>query len=121
LQNLLEQPHLLQRNHDNLIQQFQEISRKLIIFKERSEQHQQQLQIYKNELNEKNHQIIGLEKQTAVLADQCSRLQKNLSLSQDKIELLREEKLFLTQEKSNLFNQVNLIDKSRLKNKIDQS
>ena len=100
LQQLKKLSHSLQENHDHLSQQLQENSRELIIFKDRFEQHQQQLQIVQNELTHKNQQLIAFEKQTAILMDQRDRLQKNLCDLEDKIEILRHEKLFLTQEKS---------------------
>lgn len=66
------------------------------------EHYQQQLQIYQHELNHKNQQLIEFEKRTAILADQCDQLQKNLFDANNKIEILRHEKLFLTQEESQL-------------------
>lgn len=106
LQQLNNQHYSLQQKHNTQAQQLQENTRELIIFKERCEQNQHQLQACKNELVHKNMQLIEFEKQIAVLADQRDGLQKILSNTEDKIQILRDEKLFLAQEKSHLEGQL---------------
>lgn len=111
IQQSQSQCHSLQANHDKLAQLVQETAHELIIFKERCEQSQQQLQTYQNELHNKNQQVIEFEKQAAVLTDYRDRLQKELSLAEDKIEFLRQEKLFLSQEKIQLETSLKHIEK----------
>ena len=60
-----------------------------------------------NEINEAVTQCRELEKKTAILFDQNERLQKDLAQTQDKVETLRQEKLFLIQEKSQLEGYLN--------------
>lgn len=57
---------------------------------------------FEESLSEECQSKAEFEKQTAILADQRDRLQKYLSEADNKIETLRHEKLFLTQEKSQL-------------------
>jgi phage shock protein A len=49
-----------------------------------------------------NKKMIEAEKQVAILTNQSNRLENNLQQAEDKIEILRQEKLFLAQEKSEL-------------------
>lgn len=55
-----------------------------------------------NKLNDAVAHWREFEKKTAILSDQNARLQKDLSQAQEKVEHLREEKLFLIQEKAQL-------------------
>lgn len=102
LQQLKEQYHLLRKNHQNQARLLQKTTTELSMFKERSHQYQQQLKVLQNDASNKNQQLIELEKQVAILTDQHHRLQKNLADAEDKIEMLRDEKLFLLQEKAQL-------------------
>ena len=111
LYHLKEQYHSLQKNHENQMRQLQEISNELSVFKERCEQHQRQLQIYNNDIKNKNQQLMEFVKQIAIVTDQRDRLQKNLSDAEDKIEMLRQEKLFVIQEKSQLEGHLKHLEK----------
>ena len=55
-----------------------------------------------NKANEDATRLHGLEKKMAVLAIKMSVCSKNWIQTKDKVETLRQEKLFLTQEKSQL-------------------
>lgn len=102
LEQVKKQFHVLTQSHDHQSQQLQEYTRELIISKEHCEQYQHQFQACKKELTHKNHQLIELEKRIAILNDQYDRLQKNLLTAEDKIEVLRQDNLFLRQEKAHL-------------------
>ncbi len=106
IHHLKDQYDTLQKNNHELAQKFQNNSHELIIYKDRHEQNQQQMSILQGSLHNKTQQLSEIEKQLAVLTDQCDKLQKTLLQSDDKIELLRQEKLFLIQEKSDLMGQL---------------
>jgi chromosome segregation ATPase len=61
---------------------------------------------YQKKFEEKSEIIIDLEKRLAIFSNQVASLQKLLNESQDKIKILRDEKLFLAQEKSHLEGQL---------------
>lgn len=92
----------IQQAHEKLLEKFQEHARELIIYKERCEQQQKNLQSQEHGISEKIKIISQLEMQLAVLSDQVNRLEKSRAQAEDKIETLRQEKLFLTQEKAEL-------------------
>lgn len=73
-----------------------------ICFKERSELLQHALNEKTQEIVEKNQLMKGYESQIALLSDQTHRLQEQIKLSQDQIELLVNEKWDLIQKKSQL-------------------
>lgn len=106
----LEQLQLLHKQFEDMKQDLQESSKQLVLFKERNGQYQQQLQIANNDLSDKNRQIVECEKQIAILTDHNTRLRDQLSAAEDKIELLRDEKLFLAQEKSKLQGHLNQLE-----------
>lgn len=82
--------------------QVEKNSRENVVLQERNEQGEKQIQIYKKELADKDSIILKLEKEVSILSDRNNQLQGALSNAEDKIETLRQEKLFLTQEKSEL-------------------
>ncbi len=53
-----------------------------------------------------------MRKAMAILVDQNNRLQNQLSSAEDKIELLRQEKLFLSQEKAQLAGYLKQLEKT---------
>lgn len=121
LQHFKEQYDALQKNNHELTQKFQNNSNELIIYKDRHEQNQQQISLLQNNLLNKTQQLSEIEKQLAVLTDQCDKLQKTLSHSDDKIELLRQEKLFLIQEKSDLMGQLKYFHEKMSKKAVPQT
>jgi myosin heavy subunit len=114
LKQLENQYQMLLQNHKDLPQLLQASSKELIIFKDRYDQQFQQLKIYENELNQKNLQLIELEVKNAVLIDQRDGIQKTLSDAKDKVEFLQQEKLFLSQEKSQLEYHFKQIEKMKV-------
>lgn len=102
LNHLENQYAAVQQAHEKLVAKFQEHNRELIIYKERCEQQQKNLQSQDRDLAERANAISQLEKQLAILSDQVNRLEKSRAQAEDKIETLRQEKLFLTQEKAEL-------------------
>lgn len=106
----LKQLQLLHQEHEVLKNNIQLNANQLIIFKERYESNNQQLRDTLNDLTDKNKQLIECEKQIAIFKNHCDRLQNQLSKSEDKIELLRQEKLFLAQEKSELQGHLNKLE-----------
>ncbi len=121
LQHLKEECDTLQKNNQDLTQKSQSTSHELIIYKDRHEQNRQHLSGLQNTLSEKAQQLTELEKQIAVLTDQCDKFQKTISLNNDKIELLRQEKLFLVQEKSDLMGQLKYFHEKMSKKAVPQT
>jgi chromosome segregation ATPase len=107
----LKQLHSLHQQHEKIKNEIQDYSHQLILIKERCEQYQHQLKVVNNDVANKNRHIIECEKQMAILADHNNQLQKQLSTAEDKIELLRQEKLFLAQEKSELKGHLDQLEK----------
>jgi chromosome segregation ATPase len=112
LQQIQEKHHSLQQEYEIQKRDIQENTHELIVFKERCEQYLQQLQIYKNDLTHKDKHSIECEKQIAILNEHRNRLQNELSAAEDKIELLRQEKLFLSQEKAELHGYLKQLEKT---------
>lgn len=99
---LQSQYKAIQETHEKWIAKFQEHAHELIVYKERCEQQQKNLQSHEQSLAEKTNVISQLEKQLAIVSDQVNRLEKIRVQAEDKIETLRQEKLFLAQEKAEL-------------------
>ncbi len=76
------------------------------IFKLKYEQLEKSAINYHAKLEENNKKIIEYEKQLAILTAQLNTLQKTMNESQNTIQILRDEKLFILQEKSNLEGQL---------------
>ena len=114
----LKQLQPLHQQVEKMKQAMQNNSNELNLFKERNQQYQQQLQIINSDLSDKNKHIFECEKQMAILADQNHRLQNQLSSAEDKIELLRNEKLFLVQEKSTLQGHLNQLERAMAKKAV---
>ncbi len=93
-----ESHHQLSINANNHLDRIQTQDRELAILGERCQQYQKTLESQNQELTRKNR----LEIEIAVLTDQVKGLQTALRQSEDKVETLRHEKLFLSQEKSQL-------------------
>jgi len=121
LQHLKEQYDTLHKINNELTQKFQNTSNELIIYKDRHEQNQQQMSALQNTLLTKTQQLSEIEKQLAVLTDQCDKLQKSLLQNDDKIELLRQEKMFLIQEKSDLMGQLKYFHEKTSKKPVPQT
>lgn len=62
----------------------------------------QEIQDYKNNLTEKTTLANELEKQVALFNEKSRMLEKSLQAAEDKVETLRQENLFLAQEKAEL-------------------
>ena len=65
---------------------------------------------YQKKCEEQSEVNIELEKKLAVISNQTTSLQASLSEAQDKIQILRDEKLFLAQEKSHLEGQLKQLE-----------
>lgn len=116
LEHLQVQHDTLQKNNADLTQMFQTNSNELIIYKDRHEQNQKQISMLQNSLQ----QSIQIEKEFAVCKDQCEQLQKTLLNTHDKIETLRQEKLFLIQEKSDLMGQLKYFHEKSSKKAVEK-
>lgn len=99
---LNNQYEIMQCNHEHALQKMQKYSSEIVLYKERCEQSEQQLQLYKSELTSKVQQNLTLEKQLAILNDKYANLSVATEDLKDKIELLNQDKLFLIQEKSHI-------------------
>lgn len=85
-----------------LKQQNQQHVHEIALLTEQKQIAEQKTQVYKKELGEKNTSIISTEKQLALLTEKAKTLEKSLRDAEDKVETLRQEKLFLAQEKAEL-------------------
>ena len=85
-----------------LKQKNQQQDHELILLTEEKQTFAQRIQFYETTLFEKNVSVNNLEKQVAVLTEKSKALEKDLQAAEDKVEALRQEKLFLTQEKAEL-------------------
>jgi chromosome segregation ATPase len=65
---------------------------------------------HQNKTEEQSVIIIEFEKKLAISSNQISLLQQSLNDAQDKINILRDEKLFLAQEKSHLEGQLKYLE-----------
>ncbi len=100
---------LLENQHNDLQARFKTTQQQLQEFKdqnntllERNNAAHDTLKSVQAQLDTLTGQHHQLKTSTAILADNTKRLQKELSQAQDKIEILRQEKLFLAQEKAQL-------------------
>lgn len=92
----------VQAAQSELKQQNQQYTHEIAFLIEQKQIAEQKIQAYERELGEKNTSIIGTEKQLALLTEKARTLEKSLREAEDKIEALRQEKLFLAQEKAEL-------------------
>jgi predicted nuclease with TOPRIM domain len=92
----------LQSKYEKCVQNQEEITREHMILNERYAQVEKISQQQAHELEQKRIFNQALEKQNTVLAERLSALEKNLNHAEDKIEALRQEKLFLIQEKAEI-------------------
>ncbi len=82
----------LEANYDTLKQNFDEAS--------------QELSAKRQDLEVKNHELVECQLKFKMVEDNLSSLQKALSAAEDKIVALRDDYLFMAQEKANLEGQV---------------
>lgn len=85
-----------------LKQKNQQQTHELVLLTEYRQTSVQKIQLYEKDLLEKNTVVIELEKQVAVLMEKTKKLEHDLQDAQDKVTVLRQEKLFLAQEKAEL-------------------
>ncbi len=102
LQQWQEKYHSLQSAQEKLVQENKESMQELIISKEQYKQSQNILNIHEEKLRNDTVKIMELEKQNALLTEKTNNIQIDLKKSEEKIENLRHEKIFLIQEKSEL-------------------
>ena len=114
----LEQAQLnheeLARSHKQLIIKLQTIEPLMIQLQLTEKNQQQQIEKIQQELLIERQSAQALNQQVAVLTDNLQRAQKDLSQAEDKIAILRQEKMFLVQEKAQLdgaFKQMQLMTK----------
>ncbi|MCD8500057.1 MAG: hypothetical protein LRY43_03135, partial [Gammaproteobacteria bacterium] len=92
----------LQAIQTELTQKNQQQAHELVLLTEYRKTSVQKIQLYENDLLVKNSAAIELEKQIAVLTEKKKKLEHDLHDAQDKVTALRQEKLFLAQEKAEL-------------------
>jgi chromosome segregation ATPase len=94
---------IIEKNHYS--QQLQEKITDETVLQNQLDQLNQSSVAHQRKIEDKNGAIIELEKQLAVLTDQLKNLKQSLQDAQDTIRILRDEKLYLTQEKSHIEGQ----------------
>lgn len=92
---------LLQR-FENLMTKYQETERTNIQLQTNVDHQQKQLEKGEQNLVDEQHLTQSLQQEVTVLTEQLTRAHADLKQADNKIEILREEKLFLVQEKANL-------------------
>ena len=105
----------LARNHEQLITKLQTIEPVVIQLQLIEKNQQQQIEKIQQELLIERQSAQTFNQQVAVLTDNLQRIQKDLSQAEDKIAILRQEKMFLVQEKAQLdgaFKQMQLMTKT---------
>jgi chromosome segregation ATPase len=112
IQQVQDQYNFLQIKNNELERSHQSCVHELILLKERYEQQSKTLLTFEHELSS----FRNLQTQMAVLTDNLNQSQQNLSQAKDKIEILQNEKIFLTQEKSELLGYVKKLDGAKEKN-----
>lgn len=118
VQNFEGQAQQFKAQHNDLFaaqtelkQQNQQQTRDVALLTEQKQTAEQKIQVYKKELSEKSTSIIDTEKQLALFMEKSKTLEKTLQEAEDKIEALRQEKLFLTQEKAELHGALKQLEK----------
>jgi chromosome segregation ATPase len=119
LQQWQEKCHSLQSVYEKLAQESKENMQELIISKERYKQSQDALKIREEKLKNDAVKIMELEKQIALLTEKINNIQSNLKKSEEKIETLRHEKMFLVQEKSELQGYFKKLGSLKIKDEAD--
>lgn len=119
----LEQSQLnheeLAQHHEQLVNRLQTIEPLVIQLQLTEKNQQQQIEKIQQELSVERQSAQTLNQQVAVLADNIQRAQKDLSQAEDKIAILRQEKMFLVQEKARLdgaFKQMQLMNAKQRSN-----
>lgn len=105
----------LQKNHTQTLQQIKAATEEIAVLKERVFQTENALKIQHHEATQRMEALNALEKQKAILEEQNRNLQVNAKKLEDKVEVLRHEKLLLLQEKAQLegFHQSGPFQKSK--------
>ena len=116
LQQSQEKHQSLKSTHEKLAQENKENMQELIISKERHKQSQDILSVQEEKLKNDAVKIMELEKQVALLTEKTNNLQIDLKKSEEKIETLRHEKMFLVQEKSELQGYLKKVGTLKIKN-----
>lgn len=101
----------LQTVHAELIKTSHHETQLLGGLQERCQQQQKMIADLEQALITDKKQMVAMEREIAVLADQRSSMQKALTQLEDKIETMRHEKIFLIQEKSELQGHLKLLER----------
>lgn len=102
IQKLQADLQLAQKSNETIRHHYKNTEHELLILKDRYNQQEKKMDTLTNESNAKDTRIQETEKQMAVLLEKNRGLQKSLDLANNKVEMLRDEKMFLIQEKSEL-------------------
>lgn len=110
-QQLKTQQDDLQKAQIELVQRHQQREYDFNKLTEHYQKSAKKIQTLETELHMKNKCVIDLEKEAAVLKEKINALDKNLRISENKVESLRQEKLFLAQEKAELLGALKQLEK----------
>jgi chromosome segregation ATPase len=111
-----ERHHSLQSTYEKLAEGDKGNVQELIISKERYKQSQDILRIQEEKLKNDAVKMLALEKRIALLTEKTNNLQIGLKKSEEKIDTLRHEKIFLVQEKSELQGYLKKVGTLKIKN-----
>lgn len=100
LAQLQQENHQLVEKNAALAQRCEQHEKSSILHQERSEQQQYRLEQLTQDNKQKEQQLLEYQTRIAIQGEQIKTLSLSLQQAEDKIETLRHEKLFLTQEKA---------------------
>ena len=113
LQQLEGEHEAIKNARQHFLQHTQQQDHALATLTERCQQFENKAQTHEKNLIINSNQINDLEKQVLVFKEKTNVLQKSLQAAEDKIETLRQEKLFLIQEKAELQGALKQLGKTR--------
>ena len=113
LQQLEGEHEVIKNAHQHFLQHTQQQDHALAALTERCQKFENIAQTHEKNFIINSNQIHDLEKQVLVFKEKTDVLQKSLQAAEDKIETLRQEKLFLIQEKAELQGALKQLGKTR--------
>ncbi len=111
LNRMLEQSKLEIVALNNRLQNSDGVEKEVLVLKERYAEQSKKTQDLSQSLEQKEQRLIDTHSQLATLNQKIHELTLKVSASDDTIEKLRHEKLFLVQEKSELLGQMKQLEK----------
>jgi chromosome segregation ATPase len=100
---------IFKKNHDTVLEQFNQVQVSHQVLQQQHQIETQQYALQEKELKDQLKLVRQLEAESAGFKNHVSHLEQMMQKAEDKIQALRDEKMFLTQEKAELAWQVKQI------------